>query len=142
VTGLTPLTYAVVPFALRVLDQRLAISRLPADAETPRWAQEATGLVALTRTPTELSIVCAEDAVPAGATEEGGWCALVVEGTLELSEVGVLAELASPLAAAEIPIFVLSTYETDYVLVPAEALQAAVGALERAGHSVAAANGA
>jgi len=101
---------------------------------------DATGFRSVTRTPSELSIVCDERAVPAGVTEERGWRALVVEGTLVLSDVGVLAELAGPLAAAGIPIFVLSTYETDYVLVPDEAVGTATGALERAGHSVAAAN--
>ena len=49
-----------MPFALRVLDQRLAISRLPADAAIPPWMSDATGFRSVTRTPSELSIVCDE----------------------------------------------------------------------------------
>lgn len=130
-----------MPFALRVLDESLAITRLPAEAEIPAWATAAPGFRSVTRTPTELSIVCADQTVPKGATDERGWRALAVEGTLELSQVGVLTELAAPLAAAGVPIFVISTYGTDYVLVPDEALHAAAEALERAGHRVAGANG-
>jgi hypothetical protein len=129
-----------MPFALRVLDDSLAIVRLPASAEVPAWVQASAGLRSITRTPAELSVVCADDVVPAGVTEERGWRALVVEGTLDLNQVGVLEELAGPLAAAEVPIYVISTYETDYVLVPSESLATATEALERAGHSIAAAN--
>ena len=129
-----------MPFALRVLDEPLAIVRLPADAEVPAWVQGSAGFRSVTRTPSELSVVCADDAVPAGVTEERGWRALVVEGTLNLNQVGVLEELAGPLAAAEVPIYVVSTYETDYVLVPSESLGTATEALERAGHSVAGTN--
>jgi hypothetical protein len=129
-----------VPFALRVLDEPLAIARLPADADVPAWAT-ASELHSITRTPTELSIVCADRDVAEGVTEERGWRGLVVEGTLDLNQVGVLEELAGPLAAAEVPIYVISTYETDYVLVPSESLGTAAAALERAGHSVAGAAG-
>jgi hypothetical protein len=131
-----------MPFALRVLDESLAITRLPADAGVPAWAGSAPGFRSVTRTAEELSIVCADQAVPADTTDERGWRALAVEGALELSQVGVLSELAGPLAAAGVPIFVISTYETDYVLVPDEALITAREALERAGHRVAGADGA
>ena len=130
-----------MPFALRALDEPLAIVRLPAAAEIPAWAQGSEHFRSITRTPTELSIVCSDAAVPAHVTEERGWRALVVEGTLDLNQVGVLEELAGPLAAAEVPIYVISTYETDYVLVPSESLETATEALERAGHSVAGTQG-
>jgi hypothetical protein len=131
-----------MPFALKALGEPLAIVRLPAEAEIPAWAQGSERFRSITRTPDELSIVCSDAAVPAGATEERGWRALVVEGSLDLNQIGVLEELAGPLAAAEIPIFVISTYETDYLLVPNEALGTATDALERAGHTVAGGNGA
>jgi uncharacterized protein len=130
-----------VPFALRVLEESLAITRLAGDAEVPDWAQVSEGFGSITRTRDELSIVCPDLAVPSGVTEERGWRALAVEGTLDLSQVGVLSELAGPLAAADIPIYVISTYDTDYILVPEESLAGAAGALETAGHSVAAPRG-
>ncbi|MGH9743649.1 MAG: ACT domain-containing protein, partial [Candidatus Acidiferrum sp.] len=56
-------------------------------------------------------------------------------GPFVLSEIGVLASLAGPLAAGRISVFALSTFDTDYLLVAADSLAAAVSTLERAGHT-------
>jgi uncharacterized protein len=115
----------------------LAVCRLPAHAAVPPWIDDAGGpLRSATRTRDELSIVVAEQAVPAEVQAERGWRALRVRGPLAFSLTGVLASLAGPLADAEVPIFVLSTYDTDWVLVPDGRLNAAVAALTSAGHHV------
>jgi hypothetical protein len=88
----------------------------------------------VTRTPTELSIVCREDSVPAGILANRGWRAIAVAGTLDFALTGVLASLVSPLAAAGVSIFAVSTYDTDYVLVKKNTLDRAVAALSAAGH--------
>jgi len=119
-----------------VLDGELANCRLPPDAEVPRWAS-AGPVMALARSSEELSIVCASASVPDGLTASSGWRALRVAGTLEHSMTGILASLATPLAAAEIPIFAISTYDTDYVLVPADRLPQARVVLLAAGHRLA-----
>ena len=67
---------------------------------------------------------------------ETGWRCLVVEGPLEFTQVGVLASLVQPLAEAQISIFVLSTYDTDYLLVKEHHLDNALAALRAAGHTV------
>jgi hypothetical protein len=59
-----------------------------------------------------------------------------VAGTLDFSLTGILASIAGPLADARVSIFAISTYETDYILVPAPALPAAIAALTAAGHEV------
>jgi hypothetical protein len=61
---------------------------------------------------------------------------LRVEGPLSFSAVGVLASIAQSLAQAGVSIFVISTFDTDYVLVQAATLDNAVRALRDAGHSV------
>ncbi len=61
--------------------------------------------------------------------------------TLDHSLTGILASLAVPLAAAGVPIFALSTFDTDYVLVPADRLGDAADALRAAGHQIAGAAG-
>ena len=72
----------------------------------PSWALELhEGFVSITRTPDELSIVCPQEAVPPDTTVEEGFRALVVPGPIPFTETGVLAALATPLAAAGIPIF-------------------------------------
>jgi hypothetical protein len=65
-----------------------------------------------------------------------GWRALQVAGPLDFALTGILAALAGPLAAAEISIFALSTYDTDYLLVQAATLPQAVAVLRQAGMTV------
>ncbi len=120
---------------LDLLDGELAVCRLPGEAPPPEWAVGA--LVSITRAADELSVVCDATAVPPGVTKESGWRGLAVRGPLDFALIGVLASLAEPLAAADVPVFVVSTYDTDYVLVPGERLDAALEALRDVGHSVA-----
>ncbi len=123
------------PMELRVLPDRLAVARLPHDAPWP--VPGPRGFVSVTRTAGELSVVCAEDDVPEGADPvERGWHALEVVGPLDFSMVGVMAALTRPLADVGVSVFVLSTFDTDYVLVHASAVETAVHALREAGHAV------
>lgn len=100
---------------LTLLPETLAICRLPPEAAVPVWAQGG-GFHSVTRTEQELSIVCPEGMVPAGVQAEVEWRALRLEGPIPFDETGVLAGLVSPLAAAGIPVFAVSTYDTDYLL--------------------------
>ena len=122
---------------LRLLAPTFAVVRLEAGAGLPVWFSFDGPLAGATRRGEELSLVCAEDAVPEGVPAEGGWRALEVEGTLDFSLTGILASLATPLADAGVSIFALSTYDTDVLLVRAAQLDLAVGALENAGHAIA-----
>lgn len=121
--------------ALTALPGRYAIGRLPADAAFPAWLP-TRGFVACTRTLHELSVVCEEDALPATVTATRGWRALGVDGPLAFELVGVLASLSGALAAAAVSVFVVSTYDTDYLLVREAQFEAAVAALRGAGHTV------
>lgn len=114
---------------LNVLPGRLCIARLPAAAELPAWLRWESPLTAVCRTPQELSIVCPEDLVPSDIETARGWRALAVDGPLDLDQTGVLAAIAGLLAEAEIPLFAVSTYETDYVLVREADLEPARAAL-------------
>ncbi len=90
----------------------------------------------MTRTADELSLVCAESAVPDGIQCEPGWRIFKIEGSLDFALTGVLVAVAQPLAEAGVSIFTISTYETDYVIVKAPDVERAVRALEAAGHWV------
>ncbi len=68
---------------------------------------------------------------------EPGWRCLRVLGPLGFGMTGVLASLSGPLASSGVSIFVVSTYETDYLMVQERDLERAVDALTRAGHRVA-----
>jgi hypothetical protein len=118
-----------------LLPGELAICRLAADAIMPTWADDGA-FVSVTRTASELSVVCATERVPAGVTASSGWRLLRVEGPLPLDLIGIFVALGSPLAAAGVSIFPIATYDTDWLLVPGAQLTTAIDALRGAGHRV------
>ena len=88
------------------------------------------------RTDTELSLVCpTEDAPDETLAREDGWCGFRITGQLDFSLIGILADIASTLAKAGVSIFAVSTYDTDYVLIKREKLDAATAALKNAGYT-------
>ena len=109
------------------------VCQLPSDASVPAWAEESR-FFCMTRSTDELSIVCEDHRVPEGVRVERGWVALKLQGPFPFSMTGVLASFLEPLAEAKIPIFAISTFDTDYVLVKRENLERAKKTLEAAGH--------
>lgn len=124
------------PLTLELLPGEFAVCRLPPEATVPEWALAAAPFVSVTRTAAELSVVCPAEQVPAGTRSEPGWRCLEVAGPLDFAEIGILAGLAAPLAAAGISLFAVSTYDTDYLLVRTADLDRALVALAAAGHRV------
>ena len=121
---------------LELLADTLAVCRLDAGAPVPAWAEQSKRFLTVSRTAEELSITAEQRAVPADVFCERDYRALRVRGPLPLNLVGILAAIADPLAKAGLSIFAISTYETDYVLVKARDLDAALAALARAGHQI------
>ena len=120
---------------MRVLVDRLAVCRLSSRADIPDWARPAE-LLSITRTQSELSIVCSQRFLPSDVQAERDWRAFEVKGPLDFNLVGVLAGLATTLAQAGISIFALSTYDTDYLLVKDADFERAALALTAAGHTI------
>jgi len=131
---------------------RFAVCRLEAAAPVPPWAASSTFL-SITRTASELSIVCDEVAVPGeahpggdaggdgdvradGVRTERGWRCLEVGGPIPFETTGVAAALTAPLAAAAISVFLISTFDTDYLLVKDARVDEAMAALRAAGFMV------
>ncbi len=128
---------------LTLLPGIYAVCRLKPNAPIPDWVRfdpSAGSLLSITRTADELSLVCPQAAVPTDATDataDRDWNCLRVEGPFDLTaDVGVIAALSTPLAAAGIGIFAVSTYDTDHLLVHAAHLDRAVAALTAAGHTI------
>ena len=120
---------------LELLTGSYAVVRLDAGEPLPAWASGGP-FVSVTRTDAELSVVCPQAAVPAAARAERGWRCLRVRGPLGFGMTGILASLAGPLASSGVSIFVISTYDTDYLMVQERDLDRGVDALARAGHTV------
>ncbi len=126
----------VVPrLMLIILRETFAICRLDKDASIPDWAFQG-GLLSITRTNDELSIVCPQINVPKGIVCNRGWSCLKAKGPLDLSLTGIISSIAKPLEKERISLFSISTYDTDYVMVKEKDLEKALFALTEAGHRI------
>ena len=107
---------------VRETEWRLAGCRFPAGDPLPAWVLHAEAeFWSITRTPHELSVVCAEDDLPPSVAEsaERDWRCFELVGPVPFTTTGVISGLTTPLAAEKIGVFVISTYDTDYLLVKA-----------------------
>lgn len=120
---------------LRVHPGRLAVARLSPGEPLPPWAEPPGDgpLHVVARTADETSVVVSASVVPRDVRAESDFRALEVAGPLDFALTGILAELTGTLAEASVPVFVLSTFDTDWLLVRAAWLDAAVAALRESG---------
>jgi hypothetical protein len=119
----------------RQLRTLYAILRFAPTAPIPTWATH-NGFTSITRTADELSIVCPTENIPKEIATGSRWICLKLEGPFPFSQTGVLLSFIAPLSNNGIPIFAISTYDTDYVLVQEEFQAAALKALYSAGHDL------
>jgi uncharacterized protein len=119
----------------RQLPGSYAIVRLAPDAAVPAWATKGD-FTSITRTADELSIVCPSESLPPEVRSPHRWICLKLEGPFPFSLTGVLLSFIEPLSNNAIPIFAVSTYDTDYVLVQEPDADRALDALHRAGHEL------
>ena len=119
----------------RVLAGPYAVVRLAPDATVPAWA--TTGeFTSITRTADELSIVCRAENVPREVECRDRWSCLKLNGPFPFSLTGVLLSFLEPLSSNGVPIFAISTYDTDYVLIKEEFVAQALAFLWQAGHEL------
>lgn len=116
-----------------VLEEKYCVAKLEPGSLVPAFPA-GDGLFSVTRTSDELSVVCEENLAPEGSEVERNWRALKVQGPLEFSLKGVLSSMLGPLADAGVSVFAVSTYDTDYILLPQYHLAKALEVLELAGH--------
>ncbi|MFM2308247.1 MAG: hypothetical protein RLY87_367 [Chloroflexota bacterium] len=119
---------------LKRLPETYAIWQLPASAAVPPLP--AGVFAAVLRSDTEVSGVCPLSDVPVGATSDPGWWCLQFIGPFDLALTGIMVQIAVPLAQAQVPIFTLATYNTDYILVHHTRYADASAAIRAAGHII------
>jgi len=120
-------------FAIYRVPGLFAVVRLDAGSVVPEWA--SLGLLStVVRTPEEVCVVCDQTQVPPDVLCDRDWVPLKIEGPLALSLTGVLSSLLSPLSTHGIAVFVLSTFETDYILVKQSQVALAQTVLREEGH--------
>lgn len=116
----------------RLLPGPYAIVRLAPDAPLPAWATNGD-FTSVTRNADELSIVCPTVNLPSDVNSAHRWICLKLEGPFPFSQTGVLLAFIEPLSTNDVPIFAISTYDTDYVLIQEE-FASAIDLLRQAGH--------
>jgi len=118
---------------LQKLDYNFTVCKI----ETIGQVDFSREFVFLSKTSDEVSLVCETDyAPPHVIASEPGWKALKVSGVLDFGMIGVIAKISNILAEAAISIFVVSTYNTDYILLKAEQLDRGIQALLRKGYVI------
>jgi len=120
-------------FAIHRVPGLFAVARLDAGSVVPAWASSGL-LSAVVRTPEEVSLVCDQTQVPPDVQCDRDWVPLKIEGPLALSLTGVLSSLLTPLSTHGIAVFVLSTFDTDYILVKQSQVSLAEKVLRGEGH--------
>ncbi len=116
---------------LAILDGEYAVHRLSPKQDFPSSVLKGD-FFSITKTDEELSIVCDAHLPVSSEKTEAGWSCIKVLGPLDFALTGILAKISSVLAEAEISIFALSTYDTDYILVKKDKLNATNFVLEQA----------
>lgn len=118
---------------LTILEGNYAIHRLVPDAIVPDTIHQSR-FYSVCRSAEELSIVCEADIDINALHSETGWRVMKIVGPLDFALTGILSAVAEVLAREKIPIFVLSTFDTDYILIRTDNLAQARRVLEGAGH--------
>ena len=118
---------------LKTIDYEFTVCKVP-DYTQVHWESE---FCFLGKTDEEKSLVCITEEVPDNALKcEYGWKAFRIQGVLDFSLIGILSTISSLLAENRIGIFVVSTYNTDYIFTKKEDFAQAQNVLSEAGYFV------
>jgi hypothetical protein len=123
------------PLTLFLLPETFAICHLAPGTPFPDWVQ-TNSFFSLTNTSEEISLVCLMESLPSDVEADRDWRCFKLPGPIPFSLAGILNSVTLPLAQANLGIFAISTYDTDYVLVKQEVLPQALSALTDAGHTI------
>lgn len=122
---------------LKRLDkQKYTIMKFPKDTSIPTAFHAIEGFKSITYTEDECSIIAPENTIPTdqALAIDHDWFIIQIVGELDFSLVGILTQLANPLAENQISIFALSTYNTDYLLIKNKDKEKAIRVLSDCGH--------
>jgi len=118
---------------LKVMPELYSISRLSSKDLIPSWADGA-GFVNIARSHDELSIVCLQSRVPVGIKTDPDWRCIQFVGPFAFDETGVVLSVVQPLSEAGFGVFVVSTFDGDFLLLKAEIFSQGLEVLRAVGH--------
>ena len=121
--------------ALKLLPDDYAVCRLRENDDILERVRDLP-FYAIIRTEESLTFICNQKFISDAVECEKNWRCLEIEGPFEFSEVGIISRVCGPLARAKIPVYVISAFETDYLLIKNTFLEAALTTLKDSGHIV------
>ena len=124
---------ASVNLVLSVLSETFTIHKLSPDVSIPEEILKSN-YYSITKTENELSVACSEFIEVQSLQSSKGWKCIKVKGPLDFNLTGILAGISDILAQANISIFAISTFDTDYLLVRSQDLPSARKKLKKAGY--------
>ena len=119
---------------LQILSEEYTVHRFEPTAAIPLGLFTETFLW-VAKTDEELSIICNSTISLQSEKRETGWSAIKIVGPIAFSTTGIISGVSSVLASVGISVFIISTYDTDYILVKKENLEASVEALKLSNYS-------
>lgn len=119
---------------LTILENGFTIHRFPPNQAVPNQVYESR-FYSISKTEDELSIVCTSATQLNSEKSEKGWSCIRIVGSFDFSLTGILAKISTILAEAEISIFAISTFDTDYILVKSARLPSARNVLLADGYT-------
>ena len=120
---------------IRLLQGTYAVCQIK-DTENILNCFDEKDFFSITKTEDEISVVMLQDKISSDVKVEKDWRILKVEGTLDFSLIGILAKISGILAKNSISIFVISTFNTDYILVKEEKIEKAMAVLNLEGYEI------
>ena len=120
---------------IRLLQGTYAVCQIK-DTENILNCFDEKDFFSITKTEDEISVVMLQDKISSDVKVEKDWRILKVEGTLDFSLIGILAKISEILAKNSISIFVISTFNTDYILVKEEKVEKAILVLSEEGYEI------
>lgn len=116
---------------LRLLEENFSVCQIQSIGDI-NWEDK---FVFIAKTDDELSLVCQTDYVPETCIQvEHDFKGFKIEGVLDFSLIGIIAKISKILANHHIGIFVISTFNTDYILVKGDQIPDAMDVLGQAGY--------
>lgn len=87
--------------------------------------------ISITKTEDEISIVTVSGVIKYFEKKEDNWKLFKINGILDFNLIGIISKISTILAAQGISIFVMSTYNTDYIMVKKDNLEKTIKVLEQ-----------
>jgi hypothetical protein len=121
---------------IAVLSKIYSIYRFPSGKVIPQWIY-SSDFYSITKTRDELSLIAEHtDLIPKDILVNTDWRILKVKGPLDFSLIGIIADISAVFKENKISIFVISTYDTDYILLKEKDLNKGTKALTEMGYSI------